>query len=85
MSVVQERVLGLLPELAAPSARGAPKAEVKEDTDVSARGQRAIATDLLVKAKTGTGKTVAFLVPALEARHRDLKEEARRYAEENPK
>lgn len=85
MSAVQERVLGLLPELAAPSARGAPKAETGEEANVSTRGKRAIATDLLVKAKTGTGKTVAFLVPALEARHRDLKEEARRFAAENPK
>ncbi|TFK28519.1 DEAD-domain-containing protein [Coprinopsis marcescibilis] len=32
--------------------------------------------DLLVKARTGTGKTIAFLVPAIEARIRQLEEVA---------
>lgn len=38
--------------------------------------------DLLVKAKTGTGKTLAFLVPAIEARLKSL--EAATAAGENP-
>ena len=56
MSPVQERVLHLLPELAHAVGRdGQPMPD----------GQ---GRDLLVKAKTGTGKTVAFLVPAIESR-----------------
>jgi ATP-dependent RNA helicase MSS116 len=54
MTPVQAEVLGLLPKLSDPYD---PEA-AKED------GPR----DLLVKAKTGTGKTLAFLVPAIEAR-----------------
>ncbi|KAH9057905.1 DEAD-domain-containing protein [Lactarius deliciosus] len=53
MSSVQEAVLPLLPELARP---------YNEDE------QHGPPRDLLVKAKTGTGKTLAFLVPAIEAR-----------------
>jgi ATP-dependent RNA helicase MSS116 len=53
MSSVQAAVLPLLPELARPY-----------DGDESQGPPR----DLLVKAKTGTGKTLAFLVPAIEAR-----------------
>ncbi|PWN33564.1 DEAD-domain-containing protein [Meira miltonrushii] len=57
MSEVQERVLSLLPDLADPF----------NDTPMpDNQGGR----DLLVKAKTGTGKTVAFLVPAIERRLR---------------
>ena len=52
MSPVQAAVLPLLPELARP---------YDEDEPGPPR-------DLLVKAKTGTGKTLAFLVPAIEAR-----------------
>lgn len=91
MSTVQEAVLGLLPELVAPSARGAEKAEIPEDTvtvneDGSPRrGYREMSTDLLVKAKTGTGKTLAFLIPALEARVQDLVQEHKRYKAANPK
>ncbi|KAG0145865.1 hypothetical protein CROQUDRAFT_671475 [Cronartium quercuum f. sp. fusiforme G11] len=40
--------------------------------------------DLLVKAKTGTGKTLAFLIPAIEARLRDISTEANRFKLENP-
>ena len=52
MSSVQAAVLPLLPELARPYDR-------------ESHGP---SRDLLVKAKTGTGKTLAFLVPAIEAR-----------------
>jgi ATP-dependent RNA helicase MSS116 len=57
MSVVQERVLGLLPDLADPMQPPMPDGEGR---------------DMLVKAKTGTGKTIAFLVPALERRIRAI-------------
>lgn len=40
--------------------------------------------DLLVKAKTGTGKTLAFLIPAIESRLRDLDAEADRFRLQNP-
>jgi ATP-dependent RNA helicase MSS116 len=53
MSSVQAAVLPLLPELARPYN--------KDELHGPPR-------DLLVKAKTGTGKTLAFLVPAIEAR-----------------
>jgi ATP-dependent RNA helicase MSS116, mitochondrial len=53
MSSVQAAVLPLLPELARPYR--------KDESHGPPR-------DLLVKAKTGTGKTLAFLVPAIEAR-----------------
>jgi len=55
MSPVQAAVLPLLPELARP-----------HNEDESHGPPR----DLLVKAKTGTGKSLAFLVPAIEARIR---------------
>lgn len=57
MSVVQAEVLPLLPALAEP-----------HQADALPKPQR----DLLVKAKTGTGKTIAFLVPAIEARLKQL-------------
>jgi ATP-dependent RNA helicase MSS116 len=57
MSSVQASVLPLLPELARPYN--------KDESHGPAR-------DLLVKAKTGTGKTLAFLVPAIEARIRAI-------------
>ncbi|KAL0958003.1 hypothetical protein HGRIS_000178 [Hohenbuehelia grisea] len=56
MSSVQAEVLPLLPGLARPYD---PNAE--EDPDTPSR-------DLFVRAKTGTGKTLAFLVPVIEAR-----------------
>ena len=56
MTAVQAAVLPLLPELAEP--------RVAAPTDGSPPAPR----DLLVKAKTGTGKTLGFLVPAVEAR-----------------
>lgn len=57
MTSVQEEVLPLLPELAEPLESH----QVGSHTGTLAR-------DLLVRAKTGTGKTLAFLVPAIEAR-----------------
>lgn len=63
MSPVQARVLPLLPGLVQPPA-----------SDGEHKGPR----DLMVKARTGTGKTLAFLVPAVEARLNAL----RRVAEE---
>lgn len=65
MTPVQQTVLSLLPELARPhnavltAEDGSP---VKQPT-----------RDLLVKARTGTGKTLAFLVPAIEARLASIK------------
>ncbi|KAH9849629.1 P-loop containing nucleoside triphosphate hydrolase protein [Lenzites betulinus] len=56
MSPVQAAVLPLLPKLLTPH----------NSDDVT--GPR----DLLVKARTGTGKTLAFLVPAVEARLKAL-------------
>lgn len=65
MSPVQAAVLPLLPELARPYD---PK-----DTSGPAR-------DLLVKARTGTGKTLGFLIPALEAREKALDAHAKQAA-----
>lgn len=56
MTAVQAAVLPLLPGLAEPLT-----GDEEEDAKRPSR-------DLLVKAKTGTGKTLAFLVPAIEAR-----------------
>lgn len=55
MTPVQAEVVKLLPELAQP---------IGPSSDESPKLPR----DLLVKAKTGTGKTFAFLIPAIEAR-----------------
>lgn len=57
MSDVQERVLGLLPGV----ADGGSAAERPAMADGAGR-------DMLVKAKTGTGKTLAFLIPAVQRR-----------------
>lgn len=59
MTPVQEAVLGMLPELSEPYD--------PEEVDVPPR-------DLMVKAKTGTGKTLAFLVPAIESRIKSLED-----------
>ncbi|KAG2132697.1 DEAD-domain-containing protein [Suillus bovinus] len=55
MTPVQAAVAKLLPELALPPD--------STSNDAPTRSR-----DLLVKAKTGTGKTFAFLIPAIEAR-----------------
>ncbi len=88
MSDVQARVLGMMPGLIGVAPRGAA-AEV--EGQVQAQGEEAqgedaapapaaptpapTKQDLLVKAKTGTGKTVAFLVPAIDARKHRLERE----------
>ena len=61
MTDVQSRVLSLLPELGQAGM-----------VDTSVPLSDAEGRDLLVKARTGTGKTVAFLVPAIESRRRAL-------------
>ncbi len=68
MSPVQAVVLPLLPELARPY-----------DGHQSHGPPR----DLLVKAKTGTGKTLAFLVPAIEARIKAIEKAGIDALEEN--
>lgn len=88
MSEVQERVLGLMPELVGGRLRGelaqldaAARTAAKgsgegDDPEVTAETQlEGHRPDLLVKAKTGTGKTVAFLVPALQSRLAQLERE----------
>jgi len=72
MTPVQAAVLPLLPSLTAPYNPGAP------ETDASSPGR-----DLLVKAKTGTGKTLAFLVPAIEARLKAIVQAGDRAIEES--
>lgn len=57
MSAVQASVLPLLPKLAEPFDESHEHHHTR---------------DLLVRAKTGTGKTLAFLVPAIEARRRAI-------------
>ncbi|KAF8206414.1 P-loop containing nucleoside triphosphate hydrolase protein [Mycena galopus ATCC 62051] len=60
MSSVQAEVLPMLPNLSEP---------FRADTDTTQNVR-----DLLVRAKTGTGKTLAFLVPAIEARVKSIQE-----------
>ncbi|TBU47051.1 P-loop containing nucleoside triphosphate hydrolase protein [Dichomitus squalens] len=62
MSSVQAAVLPLLPDLVRPYN--------SDETDAPPR-------DLMVKARTGTGKTLAFLVPAVEARLNALEAHAK--------
>ncbi|KAG9125399.1 hypothetical protein FRC07_007758 [Ceratobasidium sp. 392] len=56
MTPVQAAVLPLLPQLA------------KHHSEIEQVDGKLPPRDLLVRAKTGTGKTLAFLVPAIEAR-----------------
>ncbi|PPR04775.1 hypothetical protein CVT24_007091, partial [Panaeolus cyanescens] len=67
MSSVQHEILPMLPDLAKPFDPENPDAT----------------RDLLVKAKTGTGKTLAFLVPAIEARVRELAEHAKQAVQDS--
>ncbi|KAJ7074944.1 P-loop containing nucleoside triphosphate hydrolase protein [Mycena belliarum] len=59
MTPVQSEVLTMLPNLANPYNPAEGTSNVR---------------DLLVRAKTGTGKTLAFLVPAIEARLKSIAE-----------
>ncbi|KAI5115568.1 hypothetical protein M0805_004616 [Coniferiporia weirii] len=68
MTPVQEAVLSMLPELAEPFR---PDQEGGATADKSPR-------DLMVRAKTGTGKTLAFLVPAIESRVKAIEEAGKR-------
>ncbi|KAF8340912.1 P-loop containing nucleoside triphosphate hydrolase protein [Amanita rubescens] len=67
MSHVQSKVLPLLPKLADPFNPDDPEADSSSSSSPR---------DLLVKAKTGTGKTLAFLVPAIEKRLRSIEHNA---------
>lgn len=71
MSEVQYQVTNHLEEIVAPVQGTAPLPGSKGANDEEAVVQQG-PTDLLVKAKTGTGKTLAFLMPAIEARLRNV-------------
>lgn len=58
MTPVQSQVFELLPGLANPHTPGVPN-----------EGRK----DVLIHSPTGTGKTAAFLIPAIEARHRAIR------------
>lgn len=66
MSPVQEAVLRLLPELAGP-------VQTQPQNGSEGESSQEAPKDLLVKARTGTGKTLAFLVPAIQARINELR------------
>lgn len=70
MSSVQAAVLPLLPNLVR-----------RHDPDEKDAAPR----DLMVKARTGTGKTLAFLVPAVEARLNALEAHAKQVATDTMK
>ncbi|GAA6009117.1 hypothetical protein JCM11491_005755 [Sporobolomyces phaffii] len=75
MTDVQAAVLSLLPRLAsspAPSPSSDTPTEIQQ------------AQDVLVRAKTGTGKTLAFLIPALEGRLQSLEAFLAEFKRENP-
>ncbi|KAK4052590.1 hypothetical protein OIO90_004218 [Microbotryomycetes sp. JL221] len=75
MSDVQSEVLSLLPRLAAPPSIPSSTSFDDSKLDTATKQQLdpiQVAQDLLVRAKTGTGKTLAFLVPAIEGRLRAL-------------
>ncbi|GAA5993606.1 hypothetical protein JCM10908_000140 [Rhodotorula pacifica] len=72
MTDVQAAVMSRLPRLSA-SPDLSPEGDAVEH-----------AQDLLVRAKTGTGKTLGFLIPALEGRLRSLENFLTKYKEENP-
>ena len=59
MSPVQAQIFPLLPDLVLPYNPATPRSINKP-------------RDLLVKAKTGTGKTMGFLIPAIEARSKAI-------------
>jgi hypothetical protein len=61
MTPVQSQVLELLPGLANPHTPGVPN-----------EGRK----DILIRSSPGTGKTAAFLIPAIEARQRAIRSAA---------
>lgn len=79
MTDVQAAVMSLLPRL---SCSPSPTPLVPLPTDIPGELQQA--QDILVRAKTGTGKTLAFLIPALEGRLRMLESFRSAYKLENP-
>lgn len=79
MTSVQDAVLSLLPRLASSPS---PTPHAPSPNDVPGEIQQA--QDILVRAKTGTGKTLAFLLPALEGRLRALESFAANWTIENP-
>lgn len=79
MTSVQDAVLSLLPRL---SCSPSPTPLALTPTDNPNEIQQA--QDILVRAKTGTGKTLAFLLPALEGRLRALESFAATWKVENP-
>ncbi|GAA5982348.1 hypothetical protein JCM5350_006152 [Sporobolomyces pararoseus] len=72
MTDVQAAVLSLLPRLASSPAPNDTPTEIQQ------------AQDILVRAKTGTGKTLAFLIPALEGRLKSLESFLAEFKKENP-
>ena len=77
MTDVQAAVLSNLPRLS--SSPSTSPVDASSGTDALDQAQ-----DLLVRAKTGTGKTLAFLIPALEGRLRQLNSFLSAYQRENP-
>jgi ATP-dependent RNA helicase MSS116 len=82
MSEVQKRVLALMPELAGGKPKNSAEAEMEgqegdeviqtniagKKVSTAARGKH----DLLVKAKTGTGKTIVRVMCDLDVRLADM-------------
>lgn len=71
MSEVQKRVLSLMPYLSGGKLRGVAREEgregrepVENDVEEDEAGERRGREDLLVKARTGTGKTIVRRVLA---------------------
>jgi ATP-dependent RNA helicase MSS116 len=67
MSEVQKRVLKMMPQLAGQKLRGVARQEAEErgeKVDVEEGREWEGRQDLLVKAKTGTGKTLVCLLVA---------------------
>ncbi|KAL8281347.1 hypothetical protein RQP46_006381 [Phenoliferia psychrophenolica] len=77
MTDVQAAVLSNLPRLS--SSPSTTPVDASNSSDALDQAQ-----DLLVRAKTGTGKTLAFLIPALEGRLRQLNSFLSAYRLENP-
>lgn len=73
MSEVQKRVLSRMPELSGgKTPESIVATETAEQTAERELREKRGREDLLVKAKTGTGKTIGFLVPAIESRRNTL-------------